>query len=790
MLKNYLITILRSFRRTPVYSVLNLAGLALGIACATLIFLWVVNELEYDRSVPKHNVIYGLRMNINYSGKIESYTSIPGPMPAAIRGTIPGIVNVCRLGFSTNVFGLNDKSTFENGVYVDTSFFSMFQQSFIKGNPAGFIHPHTLILTETMARKFFASADPVGKTLRVDNQNDFTVIGVIKDPLPNVSIRFDWLAPVDNFVEKNQWLNNWGTYGIFTDVELQPGTDVNRVNQQLTAMLRSKHQRYAGATCLLQSMNDWHLYYNFTNGKPDDSQIRYIRLMSAIGWIILIIACINFMNLATARAGQRAREIGVRKTLGAIRKALIGQFLVEALVMAFLALFMAVGLVYLFLPAFNTLVGRQLSFNLLAPANFIGLLVIGIFSGLIAGSYPAFYLSSFHPVAVLKGQRIGLNTGAGFIRKGLVVAQFAVSVTLIICTVIIYQQIQHIKDRDLGYTKEHLLSTTLQGDLVEHFAAFRSDLLRTGVVADAALSGSPLLSMWGSTTSNIVTWEGSDPENKIKIYDEGISPEYFSTMGLTLKEGRNFDGDIKADSGHVIINETLARAMGKAGRVGEFLTYNRRLRLLIVGIVKDYLFNDMYGSVSPLMLTCDPQTKENFGFLDIRLKSGHDLSSAVAKVEAVMKTDNPGYPFNYSFADDVFNGQFNDETRIGKLSGIFSVLAIFISCLGLFGLAAYTAERRTKEIGIRKVLGASATGLAALLSKEFLQWVALSCLIAFPLAWWAMSRWLADYAYRTDIHWWVFAVTGIIALSIALLTVSIQAVRTALANPVKTLRSE
>jgi putative ABC transport system permease protein len=790
MLKNYLITILRSFRRTPVYSVLNLAGLALGIACATLIFLWVVNELKYDRSYPKHNEIYTIRMNIDYSGKIESYTSIPGPMPAAIRGAVPGVVNVCRFGFSRDAFALNDKSTFENGLNVDTSFFSMFQQSFVKGNAAGFIHPHTLVLTEKMARKFFATADPVGKTLRVDNQQDYTVIGVVKDPLPDVSIQFEWLAPVDNFVEKNQWLNNWGTYGISTDVELQPGTDINRVSQQLTAILRPKHRIYAGASCVLQSMNDWHLYNNYINGKPDGGQMRYVKLMSAIGWIILVIACINFMNLATARAGQRAREIGVRKTLGAIRKALIGQFLVEALVMAFLALLLAVGLVYLSLPAFNTLVQRHLSFDLFTPANLIGLLVIGTFSGLIAGSYPAFYLSSFHPVAVLKGQRIGLNTGAGFIRKGLVVAQFAVSVTLIICTVIIYEQIQHIKDRDLGYTKEHLLSTGLQGNLVEHFAAFRSDLLRTGVVADAALSGSPLLSMWGHTNSNIMTWEGSDPENKIMIYDEGVSPEYLSTMGLTLKEGRNFDQDIKADSGHVIINESLAKVMGKAGRVGEYLTYNGRLRLQIVGIAKDFLFNDMYGSVSPLVLTCDPETRENYGFLDIRLKSGNDLSSTLAKVEAVMKADNPGYPFSYSFADEQFNNQFQGETLIGKLAGIFSVLAIFISCLGLFGLAAYTAERRTKEIGIRKVLGASSTGLAALLSKEFLQWVAIACLIAFPLAWWAMSRWLDDYAYRTAIHWWVFAVTGIAALFIALLTVSIQAVRAALSNPVQTLRSE
>jgi predicted permease len=790
MLKNYLITILRSFRRTPVYSVLNLAGLALGIACATLIFLWVANELEFDHGYPKHNEIYSIRMNLDYSGHIETYTTIPGPMPNAIRGAVPGIVNVCRMGWSQDAFTLNDKATFESGIFVDTSFFSMLQLPFVKGNAAGFNQPYTVVLSETMARKFFPATDPIGKTLRVENQRDYKVIGVVKDSPPNVSIHFDWLAPVSNWVERYQWLNDWSTYGISTFVELQPGTDINRVNQQLTAILRPKNRLYTGADCFLQSMNDWHLYNNYSNGKPDGGEIRLVRLFSAIAWIILIIACINFMNLSTARAGQRAREIGVRKTLGALRKALIGQFLVEALVMSFIAVCLAVGLIYLFLPAFNVLVERQLTFDLSSPANLVGLLVIGALCGLIAGSYPAFYLSSFHPVAVLKGQRVGLNTGAGFIRKVLVVTQFAVSVTLIICTVIIYQQIQHIKNRDTGFDRQQLLYTWLHGDMAEHFNAVRSDLLRTGVVKDAALSSSPLLAMWMNTTSSMLTWEGSDPDNKIKIYSEGVSPEYLSTMGLSLKEGKNFDADTKADSAHVIINESLARFMGKAGRVGGYITYNKMYRYQIVGIVKDYLFNDMYGSVSPLMLTCDPETKENYGALDIRLKSGNNLSPALAKIEAVMKNYNPGYPFRYWFADEQFAMRFHEETRIGKLSGIFSVLAIFISCLGLFGLAAYTAERRTKEIGIRKVLGASATGLAALLSKEFLQWVAIACLIAFPLAWWAMTRWLADYAYRTAIHWWVFAITGIVALLVALLTVSIQAVRAALSNPVQTLRSE
>ena len=810
MLKNYLTTTFRAIRKSSVYGLLNIGGLALGIACAALIFLWVEDELAFDHQYAKHNELYSIRMNIDYSGKIESYTCVPGPMPNAIRGTIPGIVNNSRLGFGRALFALNDKSTYENGFYVDTSFFSMMQLSFVKGNAAAFNQPHTLVLAEKMAGKFFGGADPIGKTLRVDNGQDYVVIGVVRNPPQNVSLRFDWLAPVDNFIEKNKWLNFWGTYGIATLVEIRPGSDVNRINQQLTAILRPQARLYAHSDCQLWSMNDWHLRDNYTNGRQDGGQIRYVKLFAAIAWIILIIGCINFMNLATARAGQRAREIGVRKTLGALRTALIGQFLIEALILSFIAVLLAILLVFVFLPGFNLLVDKQLHFDLFTPSHLFGLLAILVFCGLVAGSYPAFYLSSFHPMAVLKGQRIDLHTGTGerhrrwfarllpvrtlrpasAIRKGLVVTQFSISIMLIVCTVIIYQQIQHVKDRNLGYNKQNLLYKSLSGKLAAHFEVFRDELLQTGVVENAALSNSPPLQMWQTVTTNSLTWEGSDPNNKIKINWEAASPEYISTMGLQLKEGRNFHTDIKSDSGNVIINESMASRMGSAGRLGAVLTYVKKYKFRVIGVVKDYLFNNMYESVVPLMLSCDPEDNNDYSTLNIRLKPGGDLSAALAKVETVYKANNPGYPFDYQFADEQFDQLFRMETRIGKLAGVFSILAIFISCLGLFGLAAYTTERRTKEIGIRKILGASASGLVTLVSKEFLQLVAISCLIAFPLAWWMMHGWLADYAYRTAIHWWVFGMAGIAAILIALLTVSFQAVRAAIANPVEALRAE
>jgi len=790
MLLNYLKTTIRAIRKNPIYGLLNIAGLAIGVACAAMIFLWVENELRYDRQVVKHDNIYSIRMNIDYSGRIESFTTVPGPMSNTIRGVIPGVVNNTRVGFGRELFGLGDKATFEFGFHVDTSYFSMMQPSFVKGSAAGFSDPHSVVLCETMAKKFFGDADPVGKTLRVNYEQEFTVIGVVRDDPQNVSMRVNWLMPVSNFFEKNRWLNNWATWGITTLVELSPGVKVNAVNQQLTAVLRQKNNLYSHSECVLWSMNDWHLYGNYTNGKPDGGEIRYIRLFTAIAWIILFIACINFTNLATARAGQRVKEIGVRKTLGALRKGLIGQFILEALLMSFVAVLLSILLIYIFLPGFNVLFETHLHFDVFAPTHLYGLLVLGAFCGLISGAYPAFYVSSFDPVAVLKGQRIGLNTGAGFIRKGLVVVQFTISVVLIVSTVIIYQQVQHIKDRDLGYDKQGLLYMETRGDMVEHFGAIKTGLLQTGVVENAMLSGSPAISMWSTEPSSKFTWEGSDPENKIKIHWESASPEYISTMGLQLKEGRNFHTDIQADSGNIIINESMAKMMGKAGRLGGIISYDNRITYHVIGIVKDYIFNNVYGSVAPLMLECAPLRKSNYGFLTVRLKPGRDLSSRVAKVGAVIKATNPGYPFEYQFTDEQFNQLFNMETRIGELAGVFAGLAILISCLGLFGLATYTAERRTKELGIRKVLGASVADLTTLLSKEFLQLVIISCLIAFPLAWWMMNGWLADYPYRTAIHWWVFGLAGITSLVIAMLTVSSQAVKAALSDPVETLRSE
>jgi predicted permease len=795
MLKNYILTTLRSLRNKPTYSLLNVAGLALGIACATLIFLWVEDELSFDRGFANRDRIYWSRLNMPYNGTITSFDGVPGPMaPEAIK-TIPGIRYAVRISQGERrLFVTNDKTIYENGAFADPSYFQIFSVPFLKGRASDALRrPHSIVISQPMARRFFGNADPIGRTLRMNNSINYTVTGIVPESPKNQTLTFDWLTTFDDYLEEQGWLKDWGNFGRPTIYELEPGVDPNVIAKKLTALIRPKDREYPKAEMLLWPMKEWHLYSNYTNGKQNGGAIKFVKLFSLIASIILLIACINFMNLATARAGQRAREVGVRKTLGALKQSLIGRFISESLMLSFFSVILAVVLVYLVLPAFNGLVGKELTFHPLAPLHLIGLVAIGIGCGLLSGSYPAFYLSSFNPVAVLKGLKIRAKGSAGFVRKALVTTQFVVSVALIICTIIIYQQVQHIKDRDLGYDKQNLLYLDVQGKMAEHFDAIRDHLIATGVIDHAALSFSPPLDMWSGADNQHVVWQGDDLTSKKFLNIENVTPGYVRTLGLKIKEGRDFYPDANVDSASVILNESLATLMGEGGKVGKRIAFddgNTRNPATIVGIVGNTVHNDMYGKPGPVVYTTNRRFITYAHSLDMRLKPGVNPSAAIAKITAVIKADNPGYPIEVKFADDQYNQRFGAETQIGELAGLFATLAILISCIGLFGLAAYTAEQRTKELGIRKVLGASVHGLAGLLSREFLQLVALSCLIAFPLAWWTMSNWLADYAYHTPIHWWVFAAAGGSALIIALLTVSFQAVRAALLNPVKTLRSE
>ncbi len=660
----------------------------------------------------------------------------------------------------------------------------MFRLQFVKGHAEqAFAQLHSLVLSETMALTFFGTTDVIGKTLKVNNGQSYAVSGVIKDLPRNVSFKFDWLAPFKIHEDENQWLQGWTSNGIVTYAELESNANVTAINKKLYGYIQSK-KKGATARMLVYPMNRWRLYDSFENGKEVPGRIKYVNLFSLIAWIVLIIACINFMNLATARSEQRAREVGVRKVLGAGKTKLIAQFISESIFMAFISALFAVVVIYLALPAFNSLVEKELSIDIFNPVHISSLLIITLLCGLIAGSYPALYLSSFNPIGVLKGLRLKNSSSAGFIRKGLVVLQFAISVTLIISTIIIYQQILHVKDRSLGYNKQDLVYMSTKGSMKEHFNAIKNDLLQTGVVENASLSRSMVLSL-GSNTGNF-EWEGKDPNKQILVTVESISPEYIATMGMKLKEGRDFYTNTRADSNKAVINESFAKIINKKNVAGTVLTIGND-KITVVGVVHDFVYNDMYSAATPLMLYTDTASTN---YLTVRFKAGAHLKSALSKLESVMKAANPGYPVEYKFVDERFDQYFKTETLIGKLASVFSILAIVISCLGLFGLAAYTAERRTKEIGVRKVLGATVTGIAVLLSKDFLKLVGIACIVAFPVAWWVMNNWLQTYAYRIAISWWIFFIAGVTAILIALLTVSFQAIKAALANPVKSLRTE
>jgi putative ABC transport system permease protein len=791
MFKNYFKTTLRNLWKNKTYSFLNIAGLAIGIASAALIFLWVEDELTFNHNFAKRDFIYRIMENHHNDGKINTSGSTPGPMAQAVKTDIPGIKNSGRLSWTMDeLMVLKDKSIKESGAYIDPSVLSMLAPDFIFGKPEEvFSDLQSVVINETVARKFFGDENPVGKTIKMNANQGYsvdglyTVTGVYKDFPQNSSYQFQWISPYVVFENKNDWMKPWDNNLTETLVELNPSVDPESINKKLFGYVAAK-TGVPSASCILFSMNDWNLRSQFTDGKPDGGNIKYVKLFSLIAVIILIIACINFMNLSTAQSEKRAREVGVRKVMGAGKNRLIVQFIGESLLMSFMAVILAIVIIYLVLPVYSNMVRKPLEINLFSVSHLGWLLTVGLVTGLMAGSYPAFYLSSFNPIKVLKGIKIKTGAGVIFIRKGLVISQFAVSIILIVCTTIIYQQIQHIKNRDLGYDKDRLIVMDLQGDIKEHFSSVLGQLKATGLIENAAMSLHDPLHIYSYTDG--FTWPGKDLNNKVTIHSNRVSPGYLSLLHMNVVEGRDFYQTPDVDSNRVIINESMKKLMGKEGKPGGHISINKT-NLEVAGITKDIVYNDVYAAGSPLILFSNSKSGT---VLTIRIKRDADLAEALAKTEAIFKINNPGYPFEYRFLDEEFNQLFSTESLIGNLAGIFSVLAIFISCLGLFGLSAYTAEQRRKEIGIRKVLGASTQGLAGLLSMEFLKLVALSCILAFPISWWAMHIWLQDYQYRTTIHWWIFALAGIVSLTIALVTVSFQAIKVAITNPIRSLRTE
>lgn len=786
MFKNYLQTAFRNIRKRISFSILNITGLAIGIACAGFIFLWVKDEMTYDDYFSNKANLYKIKDYQTYDGQTFTFDSSPGPLAEAIREEVPGVKNTTRCSWPIDLpFMVSEKEIMERGFYVDPSFLKMFQLKFLDGNAqTAFKELKSVVVTKDLAEKLFGDVHAVGKTIRMGNNEPFMISGVVADMPENVTLKFEWLAPFKNFENQNSWLTGWGNNGVITFVETLPGANIQAINHQLYDFLKTKGEHLI-AKFSIYPMSRWHLYDQFENGKEVEGRMKFVRLFSIIAWIILVIACINFMNLATAQSERRSREVGVRKVLGSGRWELIAQFMTESFLMAFISTAIAVLLIFVLLPAFNTLVDKALVLNLSDSFTWLGLLGIILVCGFVAGSYPALYLSSFKPVKVLKVSRSVGNDGASLVRKGLVILQFAISIILIISTIIIYQQINYAKNRDLGYNKNNLVVIPLHGNMKRNFSTIKNELIATNNIENVSMSQDAILN-YGSNTGDF-TWPGKDPSKQILITIESVTPEFIPTVGYKMASGRNFYPDKNSDSTSIIINQTLAKMLNTAHPVGSVITGGDNEAYTVVGVVDDFIYNSVYTSPSPIIFFNDTS---QVNYLTARLKPQTDLQNAVASMIAVVKSQSPGYPVDYKFVDAEFDRLFKMETLIGKLAALFAGLAIVISCLGLFGLSAYTAERRTREIGIRKVLGAGVARLVALLSSDFLKLVAISCVIAFPVAWWAMKSWLENFAYRVSISWEVFALSALIAIIIALVTVSYQSIKAAMVNPVKSIKNE
>lgn len=784
MLKHFFKSTVRSLRKNKTFSILNIFGLATGIACAGLIFLWVEDELSFDQSYANRNYLYQVRTNQTYDGTTRTFLSSPSLLAEAMKREVPGIVNACRIQRMQSLFAYGEKAINEKGCYADSSVFSMFTPVFVQGNSASvFHHPKSVVITEGMAERFFGkNSNVIGRSLTMENRDDYRITGVIKNAPVNTTLQFDWLVPFEDYISGRPYLAKWGANSVNTYAQLAPGTDPDVINRQLYGFIQGK-QNGANARAFLFAMKDWRLRDKFEGGIQTGGRIEYIRMFITIAWIVLLIACINFMNLSTARSEKRAREVGVRKVAGAERKGLVIYFIGEAMLMSFAAVLTGILFIVMALPFFNLLVEKQLTAGLSNPLHIAFALAIGIICGLVAGSYPAAYLSGFKPIQVLKGWK-QKNGKAEWIRKGLVVLQFSVSIILIISTLVIYLQVQHIKNRDIGYNRHNLLSVQAKGDIIKNYEAIRHELITAGLANNAGLNS--FNTMYIGNNSSAYDWEGKNKDQDILISHRDVSTDMLPTLGLTFLEGRNFSKDITADSTHVIISQSLARLMGKGTAIGKTI-FDGSDAYSVTGVVNDFVYGDMYGQGDPVIYFPNPSTAR---FLYIRISNNTPVQQALAGMQDIFKKYNPAYPFEYSFVDDQFNDQFKGEALVGQISKVFAVLAVVISCLGLFGLAAYMAERRTKEIGIRKVLGASVTGIMALLSREFLYLVGISILLAYPLAWLIMSKWLQGYAYRIHLSWWIFGLAGTGALLIALVTVSSQSVKAALTNPVKSLRTE
>jgi putative ABC transport system permease protein len=798
MIKNYFKTAWRNLVKSKGYSAINIGGLAVGMAVAILIGLWIYDELSFNKYHKNYNHIAQVMHHNTINDNKESSVALPLPLANELRSTYGSDFKYVLLSSWTegHTLSLGEKKFWNTGNYIEPEAPEMFSLKMLKGTKDGLKDPNSILICESVAKAFFGNGDPLNNILKIDNQIPVKVTGVYEDlPYNSQFNNLEYLAPwklnvaIRDWVKKSQ--SNWGNNSFQIYAQIADNADMEKISTKIKdAKLNNinKAEDKTKPEIFLQPMSRWHLYSEFKNGVNVGGRIQFVWLFGIIGIFLLLLACINFMNLSTARSEKRAKEVGIRKAIGSVRGQLITQFLSESLLVVAVAFVLSLLLVLLILPFFNEVADKKIAVPWANPLFWFFGVGFSIITGLIAGSYPALYLSSFQPIKVLK-DTFRAGRFASIPRKVLVVVQFTVSIALIIGTIIVFQQIQFAKNRPIGYSRNGLIYIqTTTTDIHNHYEAVRNDFIKSGAVIEMAESESPLTGVWNINGG--YQWVGKDPNLQADFAVIGVTHEFGKTIGWQFKDGRDFSKDFSTDSLSMVVNETAVKFMGLKNPIGETIKEPNNggfMNYKIIGVIKDMVISSPYEPVKQTLFYLGNGPSN---FINIKINPEMSANEALGKIAAIFKKYNPASLFDYRFADEEYEKKFSQEQRIGKLASFFAILAIFISCLGLFGLASFVAEQRTKEIGIRKVVGASIFNLWRLLSKDFIVLIIVSCFIAIPIAYYYMNEWLKKYQYRTTIEWWIFAAAGGGALVVTLLTVSFQAIKAAVANPVKSLRTE
>lgn len=793
MFKNYFKTAFRNLIKSKGYSAINIGGLAVGMAVAILIGLWIWSELTTNKNYKNYNRIVRVMQHQNFNGEIASHYSVPAVLSGEIRSKYGSdFKHVLQSSWNNNhTLAFGDKKLLKQGSYFESGVIDMLSLNIEKGGKAPLEDPNSIVLSASVAKAFFGDEDPINKTLRLDNKVDVKVTAVYTDIPRNADFyTLGYILPWKLYLSMNPWIEKmehpWGSNFTQAFAQVQDNVDIEKLSKKIRNVKLDRvgpEEKKYNAQIFLHPMSKWHLYSDFKNGVNIGGRIQYVWLFGIIGVFVLLLACINFMNLSTARSEKRAREVGVRKAVGSARTQLVIQFFSESFMVVFFGFIVSLLLVTLALPFFNEVADKQLEV-LWGNAGF-WLLGLGVcvVTALLAGSYPALYLSSFNPVKVLKGTfRAGRL--ASLPRKVLVVLQFSVSVLLIVGTIVVYRQINHAKNRPIGYNRESIVYASITDPIHDKFETIRQELKTKNIIVEMSESTSPPTEIWN--TNGGFKWEGKDPNLAVDFPNNGVTHEYGKVIGWEIKEGRDFSREFATDTSAFIINESALKILGWKEAVGKTLVWNDKPHT-IIGIVKDMVVESPYEPIRGALFHI---LTESQNIVQMRINPNISASEAIERLEQTFRAYDPASVFEFRFVDQAFADKFSQEERIGKLATAFAILAVFISCLGLFGLASFVAEQRTKEIGIRKVLGASVATVWQLLSKQFLWLVLISLFISLPLSYYLMANWLDAYTYRTNLSWWIFATAGSGALLITLITVSFQAIRAALSNPVRSLRSE